>query len=309
MEWKACSQNGHPQSIHLASSFSTDHQSRFGSQELRSRSLQNKCIPVDPAITGSSEPQLRIWSCHILASIMCSCRGEVANTNCSKAMHTCSLMLSVYLGRVEGMINVHLIPHTHDDTGWLKTVDQYYYGSRQDIQVSQQDETPSPLTSNTCIETGFARCPKADARLGKRCLLGFAKPNRDLLQVQPLHTVFLMLQVAGVQYILDTVVHALLANPKRKFAYAEMVSPTSPSKIASETSCALARFILHCLLLTRGTKANTPHFPSMLPFKQEGCPASMADMEVSIFCKSERRKSVSKDLFIWQFQVTWQSAI
>ncbi|KAI3502829.1 hypothetical protein L1887_31172 [Cichorium endivia] len=37
-------------------------------------------------------------------------------------------------GIVERKLNVHLVPHSHDDVGWLKTVDQYFIGSNNSIQ-------------------------------------------------------------------------------------------------------------------------------------------------------------------------------
>jgi hypothetical protein len=31
---------------------------------------------------------------------------------------------------VSATITVHVCPHSHDDVGWLKTVDEYFYGER-----------------------------------------------------------------------------------------------------------------------------------------------------------------------------------
>jgi hypothetical protein len=33
-----------------------------------------------------------------------------------------------------GPLTMHVVPHSHDDVGWLKTVDEYFDGSHKDIQ-------------------------------------------------------------------------------------------------------------------------------------------------------------------------------
>lgn len=83
------------------------------------------------------------------------------------------------------MLNVHLVAHTHDDVGWLKTVDQYYYGIKNDVQH------------------------------------------------------------AGVQYILDSVISALLAEPTRRFIYVEMAFFSRWWREQTNTTQEIVRNLVH----------------------------------------------------------------
>jgi hypothetical protein len=56
-----------------------------------------------------------------------------------------------------GIINVHIIAHTHDDVGWLKTVDQYYYGANNSIQHAGVQYILDTVWSRHNVQTDIAQ--------------------------------------------------------------------------------------------------------------------------------------------------------
>lgn len=53
------------------------------------------------------------------------------------------------------MLNVHLVAHTHDDVGWLKTVDQYYYDVQYILDSVVQELLNDPEKRFIYVESAF----------------------------------------------------------------------------------------------------------------------------------------------------------
>lgn len=49
-------------------------------------------------------------------------------------------------------LTVHIIPHSHDDVGWLKTVDEYFVGSNYETQIADVEIILDTVIKNLLLD-------------------------------------------------------------------------------------------------------------------------------------------------------------
>ena len=84
-------------------------------------------------------------------------------------------------GPVEGKINVHLVPHSHDDTGWQVTVDQYFAQEVfYTIDTVVQSLAADPNRKFIYVETAFFARWWEQASDAKRAVATTLVKNKQL---------------------------------------------------------------------------------------------------------------------------------
>ena len=96
----------------------------------------------------------------VLLSLLCFCSGLVVSQAApSVDWSRWGKVRPPRVLEINDTINVHVVPHTHDDVGWLKTVDEYYYGGNL------------PNTANSALVHTFCMSQFHKSIVGKLCNL------------------------------------------------------------------------------------------------------------------------------------------
>ena len=73
----------------------------------------------------------------VLLALLCLCSGllpsQAAPSASAADWSRWGKVRPARVLEINDTIYVHVVPHTHDDVGWLKTVDEYYYGGRRNV--------------------------------------------------------------------------------------------------------------------------------------------------------------------------------
>ena len=49
-------------------------------------------------------------------------------------------------------LTIHLVPHSHDDIGWLKTIDEYYSGTDMSIAIANVHQILDTVTDALILD-------------------------------------------------------------------------------------------------------------------------------------------------------------